>query len=299
MHLVHRVIVGGGARGLEAAALVDGHVDEDRARLHAGDQVVGDEHRGLRARDEHRADDQIGLQQLLLDFVGGGEHGVDGAAVDVVDALEGARVEIEDRDVGAQTVGHRHRRGSDLTCADDGHARRAGARDAGEEDAAAAEVAHQVVRADLHRQAAGDLAHRGQQRQLTAVVRDGLVGDGGRARVEQRLRALRRRCEMQVGEQDLVRAHEPELRADGFLHLEQQIALRPHLFGRVDDRRARVDVRLIRHRRPLAGAGLHEHLMPGARQRRHPGRAGGDAMLAALDLAGDSDAHWVAPGRWR
>ena len=41
------------------------------------------------------------------------------------------------------------------------------------------------------------------------------------------------------------------------------------------------------------------YLMPGARQRRHPGRAGGDAMLAALDLAGDSDAHWVAPGRWR
>ena len=291
MDLVHRIVVRGGAGGFEAAALIDGDVDEDGAGLHPLDQAVRHQRRGLGAGDEDRADDQVGLQQLRLDLVGGGENGVDRAAVDVVDALERPGIQVEDGDVGAQAVGHRDRGGADLPGADDRHARRAGAGDSGEEDAAAAEVAHQVVRADLHGQAAGDLAHRGQQRQFAVIVGDGFVGDGRRARVEQRLRAFWGRGQMEVREQDLALAHEGELRLDRLLDLQQQIALRPHLLGRVDDGRAGLDVRRIRHRGTDARPGFDEHLVAGARHGRHPGRARGDAMLAALDLAGDSDAH--------
>jgi hypothetical protein len=52
-------------RGLEAAALVDGDVDEHRALLHAG------QHGGVtsfwrgRTRDQHGADDEIGREDIL------------------------------------------------------------------------------------------------------------------------------------------------------------------------------------------------------------------------------------------
>ena len=53
------------------------------------------------------------------------------------------------------------------------------AADAAHEHAAAALGPHQRVRADLGRQPAGDLGHRGEQRQRAVGQLDGLVGDGG------------------------------------------------------------------------------------------------------------------------
>ena len=50
-------------------------------------------------------------------------------------------------------------------------------------------AAHQVVGADLGRQPAGDLAHRGQQRQRAVGGLHGLVGDRGGARGQQRVGA--------------------------------------------------------------------------------------------------------------
>ena len=51
-------------RGLEAAALVDRHVDEHRAALHAREHVAGHELRRARAGDQHRADHHIGGRAL-------------------------------------------------------------------------------------------------------------------------------------------------------------------------------------------------------------------------------------------
>ena len=61
VHLVRRVRVRGRVGVLEAAALVDRDVDEHRARLHLRDQLVGDQLRRRRARDQHGADDHVGL----------------------------------------------------------------------------------------------------------------------------------------------------------------------------------------------------------------------------------------------
>jgi hypothetical protein len=53
--------------GLEAAALVDGDVDDDRAGLHHLDRLVRDELRSRGARDQDRADDEVGPLARFLD----------------------------------------------------------------------------------------------------------------------------------------------------------------------------------------------------------------------------------------
>ena len=58
--------------------------------------------------------------------------------------------------------------------------------------AAAALGPHQRVRADLRGEPAGDLAHRGQQRQRTVGQLHGLVGDAGDPAVDQRVGAAAR-----------------------------------------------------------------------------------------------------------
>ena len=57
---IGRLRMAGRARGFAAAALVDGDIDDDRARLHRGEHRAGDELRRRRARHQHRADQEVG-----------------------------------------------------------------------------------------------------------------------------------------------------------------------------------------------------------------------------------------------
>ena len=61
--------------------------------------------------------------------------------------------------------------------ADDADVAGGNAGNAAEKDAAAAVLLLEVGRADLDAHAAGDFAHRGEQRERTGAVADGLVGD--------------------------------------------------------------------------------------------------------------------------
>ena len=67
--------VGGRAAGLDAAALVDGYVDDYGAVAHLGEHVTGDQVGGLGAGDQHGSDDQIDGRQLLANVVFVGENG--------------------------------------------------------------------------------------------------------------------------------------------------------------------------------------------------------------------------------
>ena len=60
-------------------------------------------------------------------------------------------------------------------------------------------------RADLHGHAAGDLAHRAQQRKRAVVELDGLVGDAGHLRLDELARELRLGREVQVRVEDQAR----------------------------------------------------------------------------------------------
>ena len=60
-----------GDRALDVAAVGRGHVDDDAARLHAGDHLCGDQPRRRAARDQRRGDDDVDVGGLLGVHLGG------------------------------------------------------------------------------------------------------------------------------------------------------------------------------------------------------------------------------------
>src|SRR5215211_567587 len=96
---------------------------------------------------------------------------------------------------------------------------------------------------------------------------------------------------MQVGEQDLVLAQPRVLLGDRLLDLEDEIAGRPHLVGRVEDGGAGCDVVVVRYRRPDTCRLLDEDLVARSDELVNPGRGDGDAVLMDLQLAWNPDLH--------
>ena len=116
--LVGRLGMGGGVRGLEAAALVDGDVDEHRALLHARQHLAGDQLRRGGAGDQHGADDDVGREALLLQRLDGRIAGVDAAVEDVVELAQARDRAVDDGDVGAEADRHLGRMQADDAAAD-------------------------------------------------------------------------------------------------------------------------------------------------------------------------------------
>ena len=143
------------------------------------------------------------------------------------------------------------------------------------------------------RHATGDLAHRREQRQRVVAQPHGLVGDRDVARRDQRVGALARRREVQVGEEHLVLRARPAgvLRRDGLFHLEHQFALGPHVVGALDDGRAVGDVVGVGDRGADARAALDEDAVSGGGQLARARGRQRDAVLVVLDLFGYADDH--------
>ena len=91
---------------------------------------------------------------------------------------------------------------ADDAAADDDDAAGRDARDAAEQQTAPAERLLEEVRAGLRREAAGDLAHRREQRQPPVVGLDRLVGDGRDAALDERARQRLVGGDVQVREED-------------------------------------------------------------------------------------------------
>jgi len=152
-----------------------------------------------------------------------------------------------------------------------------------------------VVGPDLGGDAPCDLAHRLEEGKGTVRELHGLVGDADRAGVEQRRRAVGGGGEMKIGEEDLVGAHEGELRRDGLLDFEDQVGLRPHIGGGVEDDGARDHVGVVVDARADARAALDEHLVAAAHEFVDTGGGRRDPVLVVLDLGGDPDLHVLLP----
>ena len=176
---------------------------------------------------------------------------------------------------------------------DDAAARRAG--HSAEEDAAAAGGTEQLLRADLHRQAPGDLAHGGQERQRAVGQLDGLVGDGGRAGVQQRLRQRGRCGEVEVGEESEVGAQVAVFGSDGLLDLHEKFGGAPDSVGRGNDVRARGAVGLVREPRSGTCPRLDQHAVTARDELVDARRGHADAAFTVLDLFRDTDDHVRAP----
>lgn len=140
--------------------------------------------------------------------------------------------------------------------------------------------------ADLSRQASGDLAHRSQQRQSAAVGLDGLIGDGGGAGLHERRGERLIRGEVEVGEQDEIRAQEAVLLGDRLLDLEHEVAGGPRGGGVRGDLRSGSLVFGIGDERALTGSCLHGDLMAVGDEFMDAGSGDGDSELIVLDLGG-------------
>ena len=279
-----------------AAALVDGDVDQHRPALHVLDQLLGDELGRRGARHQHRADDEIGLQHIVLDRLARGEDGVDGGAELLVDGVEPVDVDVEHGQLRLEPDPHAHRVDAGHAAAqhDDLGGRHAGG--AAEQHAAPALLHLQAMRAGLDGHAAGNLAHRRQQRQAAAHARHRLVGDGRDARGHQRLGLLGVGRQVQIGKERLALAQHGAFGGLRLLHLHDEIGLGEHLRSRAEHLGTGPRVVLVGE--ALAGSGvmLHEHLVPVLHRLAHAGRRHADAILVDLDLLRHADAHLRVSG---
>src|SRR5215472_15579395 len=147
-----------GTPRLHASALVDGHVNDDRALLHARHHLSRDDLGSGGAGYQHAADDQVGFARGAGNVVAVGGQGVDAAIEDVVDLAQAVQVQIDECDLGAHT-----QRDACSVCADDtatdyGDVRGRNAGNSAEKDAAAALLLFEVAGAHLHAHAPGHFA---------------------------------------------------------------------------------------------------------------------------------------------
>ncbi len=174
---------------------------------------------------QHRADDELRLDDQPFDGLRRRVGGLDLAAelhVEFAQPLQGA---VDDRHLGPEADRHLGRVRAGDAAAQDHDPGRRNARHAAQQHAEPAVRLLQRSGPDLDGHATGDFAHRRQERQRAVRRSDRLVGDRRHAGFRERLRLLRVRREVQVGEQYLAAA---ELRALGqlrLLHLDDHLGL--------------------------------------------------------------------------
>ena len=177
------------------------------------------------------------------------------------------------------------------TAADDNNLPRSDARHATEQHATAAAGPLQRDGAHLDRHAAGDFAHRRQQRQPAAIVGDGLVGNRGAAALEQSLGLRRIGREVQVREQDLPFAQHRAFRRLRLLHLDHHVGRGKHRARVGQHFGTRLAVAVVVATDASAGAALHQHIVAVVRGFTHRRRRHAHAVLVILDFRGHADSH--------
>ena len=288
---IGRLRVGGGMAGLEAAALIDGDIDQHRSGLHRAEHGAGDEVRGGGSGDEHRADDEVRLRDTFGEIGLVGEAGL-GARFEVdAEPFEHFGIAVEDGDIRAEA--HRHLRGieADDTAADDAHLAGRDAGDAAEQHAAPAMRLFQRGGPGLNAHAAGDLAHRFEQRQAALTAGDGFIGDTDDAGFQQIGGLFGIGGEVEIGVEDLARTQHGAFDRLWFLDLD-------HHFGGGEDGRGIADdlgggsaVMIVTGTDALPCTALDQHTMAVRGQFARAFGRQTDAIFVVLDLAGAADDH--------
>ena len=283
--------MGGGVRGLDAAALVDGHIDDHRAPAHLAHHVLADQLGRRRARHQHRAHHQVGTDNVFLDGVDGGEDGVELGPELHVEIEEPLERLVQHRHRGFEPHGHARGVGPHHAAADDDDAAYGDAGHAAQQHAAPAPLHFQAVGAGLDRHASRHLAHGRQQRQPAVVVAHRLVGHGDAARRYQRPGLLRIGRQVQIGEQHLAVPQHGGLGGLRLLHLDDHVGAGEDLLRSLDDFGAGAFIIGVAEADGMAGAGLHQHAMAVMDRLAHARRRHADPVLLALDLLGHADEH--------
>src|SRR5579883_1210851 len=279
------------AARLEAAALVYGDIDKHGARLHAAHHLACHELRRGRPRHQHRADDEIGRQHLALDRLHGREERVELRAELHVELVEAGERAVDDGDISLHAHRHARRIGPRDTTAQDHHLGRGDAGDAAQEDTEAALLLFETMRADLDRHAAGDLAHRRQERQPTARIGDRLVSDAGGARAKQPFGLAPIGGEMEIGEEHLARPEAGDLGRLRLLDLDDHVGAGEDLFGGPGDTGACPLIGGIVEADARPRAGLDDDPVPVMDELAHASRDQPDPVFLDFHFFGDTDEH--------
>jgi hypothetical protein len=147
------------------------------------------------------------------------------------------------------------------------------------------------VRADLDRHAAGDLAHRRQERQTAAHVGHRLVGDAGGARFDQPLGLRLVGGEVEIGEEDLALAQRRDLGSLRLLDLDDHVGGGEDCLGVGRDLGPGRPIGVVGKADPGAGAGLHHKLVAVMGELADAARDQADPVFVRLYLLRDTDQH--------
>ena len=241
VQLVDRVGVGRLVDRLDAAALVDGEVDDHRPRASSCATISSVTTTGARPPGTSTAPiTRSASATARVDRAPVARERHDAALVDLVDPAQPVEVLVEQDDLGLHALRDPRRVPADVAGAEHDDARRAHAGGAAEQHAAAAVLALEEVRADLRapsaprprssaRAAAARPTRAARSRRRCPVT---LCSSSASATV-------RVRGEVEVGEEDEAGAQVAELLVLRLLDLQHDVGARPHVVGAVRRSRRR------------------------------------------------------------
>ena len=102
---VDGVVVGGGAGGFGATALIDSDINEDASRSHTAKHGAGDELGGLGSWNEDSSDEEINVGEKFVEMSLIRKEGVGGMHRNIEKA-HAFEVDLENGDIGAEACGH-------------------------------------------------------------------------------------------------------------------------------------------------------------------------------------------------
>jgi hypothetical protein len=243
------------------------------------------------ARDQHRADHDIGGSHGLRDCVFVGEAGFDGRDV-FHQMTQPLRIAIDGRYPRARCRSRSRRGKADRAGAQHHDTSRRHSGRSTQQDAAAAGTRAQQVGCDRHRHLAGDFADGGQHGQRSVVSLDDLAANGGDAAVGKRVEKLT------VRDRHLIKGQQG--RAGRALRqfvglwptdLDQQFRPPQYFSGRVRNLSARAKVLRIPKHRTVTRAGLHPDRVPGGGQPSHHCRSESHAPVECGAFTDHSNVH--------
>ena len=179
----------------------------------------------------------------------------------------------------------------DHACTQDQDLARKHTGDTTEQDAGTAGVTLEVLGAFLHCHAAGDLGHRGQEREFTTGQLYGLIGQRDGAGVHDRFGERLGSSKVEVGEEKLALPHVRPLGLNRLLDLHDHFSPRPDFSGGVNDLRTCGLVEVVREARSHAAVLLDHDLVPLSGQSFSPGRSERHTVLFLLDFLRNADQH--------
>ena len=200
--------------------------------------------------------------------------------------------DVVDGDVGAHAGRHLRRVHAGNAAAEDRDLGRSDARNAAEQDSAAARLLFEIVSADLDGHASSDFAHRLQKRERAIPRRHRLISDAGCARLHQAFRLGLVGGEVQVGEEDMPRLQQRDLRSLRLLDLHDHIRGLEHRRGVGENFRAGLLVGAVGAIDPIARACLDDNLVAGRNELGNRSRGQTNPIFVNLDLLRHTNPHY-------